>query len=172
MRCSGDGVLNPRSQFAALTVMRFVKTLMAAFTAALAVTAFAAPAHAGGDITRSYGVWRNPKNTVHLEIKSCGAATCGVVVWASAKAEADARKAGADTLIGKQLLRDFEAQENGSLRGRVWVPTLRVTLVGTADVLDAKTMRAKGCVLGNLLCKSQVWTRLDGSSLLASRAAP
>jgi uncharacterized protein (DUF2147 family) len=158
MRCSGDGVLNPRSQFAALTVMRFVKTLMAAFTAALAVTAFAAPAHAGGDITRSYGVWRNPKNTV--------------VVWASAKAEADARKAGADTLIGKQLLRDFEAQENGSLRGRVWVPTLRVTLVGTADVLDAKTMRAKGCVLGNLLCKSQVWTRLDGSSLLASRAAP
>ncbi|MDR7229824.1 uncharacterized protein (DUF2147 family) [Caulobacter sp. BE264] len=152
--------------------MRFFKSVLAALTVALSVTAFAAPAYAGGDITRSYGVWRNPKNTVHLEIKNCGPATCGVVVWASAKAEADARKAGADTLIGKQLLREFEAQDNGSLKGRVWVPTLRITLVGTADVLDAKTMRAKGCVIGNLLCKSQVWTRLDGPSVLASRAAP
>lgn len=152
--------------------MRFVKSVLAVLTAALAVTAIAAPAQAGGDITRSYGVWRNPKNTVHLEIKGCGPATCGVVVWASPKAEADARKAGADTLIGKQLLRDFEAQDNGSLKGRVWVPTLRVTLVGTADVLDARTMRAKGCVIGNLLCKSQIWTRLDGGSVLASRAAP
>ena len=124
--------------------MRFVKSALAALTAALAMTAFVSPAHAGGDITRSYGVWRNPKNSVHLEIKNCGPATCGVVVWASPKAEADARKAGADTLIGKQLLRDFEAQDNGSLKGRVWVPTLRITLVGTADVLDAKTMRAKG----------------------------
>ncbi|MFY8144468.1 MAG: DUF2147 domain-containing protein [Caulobacter sp.] len=152
--------------------MRFFKSVLATLTVVLAMTAFVAPAHAGGDITRSYGVWRNPKNTVHLEIKGCGAATCGVVVWASAKAEADARKAGADTLIGKQLLRDFEAQNNGSLKGRVWVPTLRVTLVGTADVLDARTMRAKGCVIGNLLCKSQIWTRLDGGSVLASRAAP
>ena len=126
----------------------------------------------GGDISRSYGVWRNPHNTVHLEIKDCGPSTCGVVVWASAKAEADARKSGTDTLIGKQLLRDFEAQNNGSLKGRVWVPTLKVTLVGSADIIDPKTMRAKGCVIGNFLCKSQLWTRIDSPSVLASRAAP
>jgi uncharacterized protein (DUF2147 family) len=93
-------------------------------------------------------------------------------VWASAKAEADARKAGADTLIGKQLLRDFESQRDGSLKGRVWVPTLKVTLVGSADIIDPKTMRAKGCVIGNFLCKSQLWTRIDGPSMLAARTAP
>jgi uncharacterized protein (DUF2147 family) len=154
--------------------MRFVKLATAAFAAALGMMAMSAPALAadGGDISRSYGVWRNPKNSVHLEIKDCGPSTCGVVVWASPKAEADARKAGADTLIGKQLLRDFEAQNNGSLKGRVWVPTLKVTLVGTADIVDAKTMRAKGCVIGNFLCKSQLWTRIDNTSVLASRAAP
>jgi uncharacterized protein (DUF2147 family) len=153
--------------------MRFVKLALAALTVALGMAAVSAPAYAaGGDISRSYGVWRNPKNSVHLEIKDCGQSTCGVVVWASAKAEADARKSGTDTLIGKQLLRDFEVQNNGSLKGRVWVPTLRVTLVGSADIVDSRTMRAKGCVLGNFLCKSQLWTRLDGPSVLASRAAP
>lgn len=154
--------------------MRFVKLALAAVVAALGMAAAVVPAYAadGGDIARSYGVWRNPRNSVHLEIKDCGASTCGVVVWASAKAEADARKSGTDTLIGKQLLRDFEAQRDGSLRGRVWVPTLKVTLVGTADIVDTRTMRAKGCVIGNLLCKSQMWTRIDSPALLASRAAP
>lgn len=153
--------------------MRFLKLALAALTVALGMAAVSAPAYAaGGDISRSYGVWRNPKNSVHLEIKDCGESTCGIVVWASAKAEADARKSGTDTLIGKQLLRDFEAQRDGSLKGRVWVPTLKVTLVGSADIVDTKTMRAKGCVIGNFLCKSQLWTRLDGPSVLASRAAP
>lgn len=152
--------------------MRFLKLALAALTVALGMASAAAPAYAGGDISRSYGVWRNPKNSVHLEIKDCGPSTCGVVVWASPKAEADARKAGADTLIGKQLLRDFEAQDNGTLKGRVWVPTLKVTLVGSAYIVDTRTMRAKGCVIGNFLCKSQLWTRIDGPSVLASRAAP
>lgn len=154
--------------------MRFVKFVKATLAAALGMTLITASAHAaeGGDVARSYGVWRNPKNSVHLEIKDCGPATCGVVVWASPKAEADARKSGTDTLIGKQLLRDFEAQNNGSLKGRVWVPTLKVTLVGTAEIVDAKTMRAKGCVIGNFLCKSQLWTRIDGPAMMASRAAP
>ncbi len=125
--------------------MRFVKLALAALVAALGMAAATVPVYAaeGGDISRSYGVWRNPHNTVHLEIKDCGPSTCGVVVWASAKAEADARKSGTDTLIGKQLLRDFEAQNNGSLKGRVWVPTLKVTLVGSADIIDPKTMRAR-----------------------------
>ncbi len=154
--------------------MRFVKLALTALVAALGMAAATVPAHAaeGGDIARSYGVWRNPHNTVHLEIKDCGPSTCGVVVWASAKAEADARKSGTDTLIGKQLLRDFASQKDGSLKGRVWVPTLKATLVGTADLVDTKTMRAKGCVIGNFLCKSQLWTRIDGPSILAARTAP
>jgi uncharacterized protein (DUF2147 family) len=107
------------------------------------------------------GVWRNPHDSVHVAIKSCGASTCGVVVYASPKAQADARKSGYDTLIGQQLLRDFEPDGKGNMRGRVFVPTLKVTLAGTAEFIDARTMKAKGCVLGKVLCKSQIWTRVD-----------
>jgi uncharacterized protein (DUF2147 family) len=107
------------------------------------------------------GVWRNPHDSVRVAIKDCGASTCGVVVYASPKAQADARKSGYDTLVGQQLLRDFEPDGKGNMRGRVFVPTLKVTLSGTAEFIDARTMKAKGCVLGRVLCKSQIWTRVD-----------
>jgi len=108
------------------------------------------------------GVWTGPKDNVRVAIKSCGDSTCGTVVYASPKAEADARKSGLTTLVGQQLLRDFEPTKNGNMRGKVYVPTLKVTLTGTAEFVDARTMKAKGCVLGGLICKAQTWRRIDG----------
>ena len=110
------------------------------------------------------GVWTGPKDNVRVSIKSCGDSTCGTVVYASPKAEADARKSGLKTLVGQQLLRDFEPTGNGSMRGKVFVPTLKVTLSGTAEFVDARTMKAKGCVLGGLICKAQTWRRIDVQS--------
>jgi uncharacterized protein (DUF2147 family) len=107
------------------------------------------------------GVWTGPKDNVRVAIRDCGSSTCGTVVYASPKAEADARKSGLRTLVGQQLLRNFEPDGRGNMRGKVFVPTLKVTLSGTAEFIDARTMRAKGCVLGKVLCKSQIWTRVD-----------
>ena len=109
------------------------------------------------------GIWTGPKDNVRVAIKSCGTSTCGTVVYASAKAEADARKSGLTTLVGQQLLRDFEPTGHGGMRGKVFVPTLKVTLTGTAEFIDARTMKAKGCVLGGLICKAQVWHRIDAA---------
>jgi len=117
------------------------------------------------------GIWTGPKDNVRVAIKSCGTSTCGTVVYASPKAEADARKSGLTTLVGQQLLRDFEPTKHGAMRGKVFVPTLKVTLVGTAEFIDARTMKAKGCVLGGLLCKSQVWRRIDAVTASNDRAA-
>jgi uncharacterized protein (DUF2147 family) len=139
--------------------MRNVKLFLAALAAILGLAA--TPALAESDAVLGLGIWRNPHDSVRLEIKSCGASTCGYVVWASPKAQADARKSGMDTLIGQQLLRDFEPTGNGAMRGKVFVPTLKVTLSGQADFIDARTMRARGCVIGNFLCKSQIWTKVD-----------
>lgn len=150
--------------------MRIVKSVLVALAATLALGSAPTLAAEPNDVARTYGVWRNPRNSVHLEIKNCGGETCGIVVWASAKAQADARRSGADSLIGQQLLRDFEAQRNGALRGKVYVPTLKLTFQGSAELIDNKTLRAKGCVIGNLLCKSQVWTRIEGPYAVANRA--
>lgn len=113
------------------------------------------------DVPASYGVWRNPKNSVHVEIRNCGPKTCGYVVWANEEAKADAKKGGTDNLVGLQLLRDFTEQKNGVWKGKVFVPDLNMTFSGSAEFPNATTMKAKGCLLGNILCKSQTWRRVD-----------
>jgi len=139
--------------------MRRMKSFLVVLTAIAGLTAAASPAVAQ-DAPFTYGVWRNPKNTVHVEIKPCGGGrACGNVVWANEEAKADARKGGTPNLVGLQLLRDFQLQKNGSWKGRVFVPDLNMTLSGTADFPDASTMKAKGCLL--LFCKSQTWRRVD-----------
>ena len=139
--------------------MRELKLFFAVVAAAIGLASTSA--EAADDTARGLGVWRNPHDSVRLEIKPCGPSTCGYVVWASPKAQADARKSGMETLIGQQLLRDFEPVADGGMRGKVFVPTLKVTLSGSAQFIDARTMRARGCVIGAFLCKSQIWTKVD-----------
>lgn len=147
--------------------MRSVKTALALLAAVAGLSA-ALPATAQ-DAPFTYGVWRNPKNSVHVEIKPCGGGrACGNVVWATPEAQADARKGGTPNLIGLQLLRDFQLQKNGSWKGRVFVPDLNMTFSGTADFPDATTMKAKGCLIGGFLCKSQTWRRVDAVAVNAA----
>ena len=138
--------------------MRRIKSLLVLLTAAAGLMATAVPASAQDSF--NYGVWRNPKNSVHVEIKPCGGGrACGFVVWANDEAKADAKKGGTPDLVGLQLLRDFQLQKNGSWKGKVFVPDLAMNFNGTADFPDATTMKAKGCLL--LFCKSQTWRRVD-----------
>jgi uncharacterized protein (DUF2147 family) len=108
------------------------------------------------------GVWRNPRDNVHLELRPCGALLCGCVVWASEAAKKSARRISKTDLIGKQLMRDFSPGDGHIGRGKVFVPDLGLTFGGTAERLDAETIKARGCVVGNLICKSQLWTRISG----------
>ena len=144
-----------------------MRKFIAAFAALAALFTLASVPAQAADL----GVWRNPHDSVRVEIRSCGDSTCGYVVWASPKAQADARKSGYSTLIGQQLLRDFEPTGRGAMRGKVFVPTLKVTLSGTAEFVDSRTMKAKGCVLGGMLCKSQVWTRVDAQTASNDRTS-
>ncbi|HWU12646.1 MAG TPA: DUF2147 domain-containing protein [Caulobacter sp.] len=151
--------------------MRRIKSFLIGLTAAAGLAAGLAavsPASAQ-DVPFTYGVWRNPKNSVHVEIKPCGGGrACGVVIWANDDAKADARKGGTPELVGLQLLRDFQLQKNGSWKGKVFVPDLNMNFNGTADFPDATTMKAKGCLIGGFLCKSQTWRRVD----VAARTTP
>jgi uncharacterized protein (DUF2147 family) len=125
---------------------------------ALALAA-ALPARAAAPET--YGIWRNPKDSVHVEVKPCGAGACGVVVWANDKAKADSRKGGVETLIGLTLFRNFVRGKDGLWRGKVFVPDLNGTFSGTAQVLDPRTIRARGCAFAGLGCRTQDWKRID-----------
>lgn len=140
--------------------MRRIALILTAASAAAALGAGPALADASSDEASLFGRWRNPKNTVHLEIRPCGSKACGYVVWASDKAKADAEKGSGKPLIGMQLFQSLKLDASGVWRGRVFVPDRNRTFSGSAEPIDGKTLRAKGCLFGSVLCKTQLWTRL------------
>jgi uncharacterized protein (DUF2147 family) len=128
---------------------------------AVLAAALLAAAPAAAQEPSLFGAWRNPKNTVHVEIRPCAQGACGYVVWASEKAKRDAREGGTPNLVGLQLFREFTQRKNGVWQGKVFVPDVNRTFTGTAEPIDSQRLRAKGCLVANVLCKSQVWTRIS-----------
>ena len=80
--------------------------------------------------------WRNPSNSVQVRIDECGGQLCGTVIWASAKAQADARKGGTENLVGTRLFRDLNPAGDGKWSGKVFVPDIRKTFSGTITFAD------------------------------------
>ncbi|PZU58018.1 MAG: DUF2147 domain-containing protein [Sphingobium sp.] len=109
---------------------------------------------------RSFGIWRNPSGSVHVRAEPCGKAMCGVVLWANDKAKADAARGGTDPLVGESLFQDFRQEAPDLWRGRVFVPDIGKTFSGTIRVIDANHIEGKGCLIGRVGCRSQIWTRV------------
>jgi uncharacterized protein (DUF2147 family) len=105
------------------------------------------------------GTWRNPKGTVEVSIGSCDAGLCGTVIAASAAAIADARDSGYPSLVGMQLLHDYRADGPRKWQGMIFVPDLGRNFSSHIELVDADHLRVSGCLLGKLICKSQLWRR-------------
>jgi len=106
------------------------------------------------------GRWTNYKKNVVVEVERCGAAYCGRVVRASAKAKEKARKGGTPNLVGTQILTGLKPIGDGRFRGRAFVPKRNVHATATVSQIGANVMQVQGCVLGGLLCDNEKWTRV------------
>ena len=135
----------------------------AAFLAALAGTGAAARAPLVD------GVWSNPKGSVEVRTGACGDRLCGWVVYASPKAQADAQKAGAPPLVGTALLRDYRATGSDRWTGQVYIPDRKSSYYSTIQLVDPQTLKVSGCILGGLICKSQLWHRVPSDGAMATR---
>lgn len=140
--------------------MRKFAVTVAAAVALLAMSGVEASAQSR-DTQQLTGVWRNPKNTVHVRIQPCGANVCGTVAWASPQAISAAREAGTPSLLGTQLFREFRHESEGYWGGRVFVPDMGRTFSGTLRLSGANSVVARGCLIGRILCKSQTWVRVS-----------
>ncbi|QMW22280.1 DUF2147 domain-containing protein [Sandaracinobacteroides saxicola] len=107
-----------------------------------------------------FGTWANPSKSVQMQSKPCGKDICGVVVYANEKAKADAAKGGTPNLIGMNLLSGFQRTGPTSWSGKVFVPDINRTVSGTVELTSPRTIEVKGCILGNIACKAQIWTRV------------
>ena len=106
------------------------------------------------------GYWTNESGSVVVLIAPCGTdAVCGTVKWASEKARADAQRGGTMSLIGTSLLTDFVPGARGRWRGTLFVPDLNKRSKAELERLDDDRIRIRGCAVGRLICKSQVWVR-------------
>ena len=108
------------------------------------------------------GYWSNESESVVVLIAPCGATGfCGTVQSASDKAQADARRGGTANLIGAELLHEFVQVGPGRWRGILFVPDLRERSKAEIVLLDRGRLRVRGCAVGRILCKSQIWSRID-----------
>lgn len=127
----------------------------------LILIAISGSAVSGSPPAEDFGIWKNPSDSVHIKIVSCGNARCGVVVWANEKAIADSRKGGTNELVGTMLLKNFREQSKGKWKGKAVVPDIGKEFSGLATMGDPNTITVKGCMLLGVGCKSQTWTRIS-----------
>jgi len=106
------------------------------------------------------GQWTNYKKNVVVQVERCGAAYCGRVVQASAKAQEKARKGGTPNLVGTQILSGLMPIGGGKFRGRAFVPKRNIHATATVRQISDDVMQVQGCVLGGLLCDNEKWTRV------------
>ena len=107
------------------------------------------------------GRWRSPGGNSIIDVAKCGEGWCGTVAWASAKAKRDAEKA-APQLIGTQLLSDVKEAGEGKWNGRIFIPDRNMRLTAKIEVAPTGQLKVSGCLAGKSLCKSQLWTPVEG----------
>ncbi|AEG50138.1 Protein of unknown function DUF2147 [Sphingobium chlorophenolicum L-1] len=107
------------------------------------------------------GLWLGPHHNVAVRTGPCGDRLCGWIVWADGEAQADARDGGTPRLVGTELLEDYRAEGRGQWRGTVFVPDMGRRFASQISQLSPGRLRVKGCILGGLICKSQLWTRIE-----------
>lgn len=106
------------------------------------------------------GQWRSPGGNSIIGVAPCGDNLCGTVIWASARAKRDARKA-TDQLIGTQILTGLE-QKGDAWRGRLFIPDKNMRVTAKIRLIGERQLRVAGCALGKSLCKSAIWNRAEG----------
>ncbi len=123
----------------------------------LALTLAASPALAQDDIE---GHWTNPKHTTLVRVARCdGDSYCAIVLKASAKAQANARKGGTEHFIGTEILHVSEAGD-GLYKGKAFDPESNMHIPATVRFVGAGTIEIQGCALLGLVCKTQRWTKV------------
>lgn len=126
--------------------------------AALFAVGSAAPAAARGSEPLGSGI--NPARSVEVVMRDCGTSLCGRIAWSSPQAREDARDGGVAQLVGTELLQDYRAAGASDWHGRVLVPDMDQTFDSHLRLVGVNAIRVSGCMLGGLICRSQVWTRV------------
>jgi uncharacterized protein (DUF2147 family) len=107
------------------------------------------------------GLWRSPPRAsgawITVEVGPCPGAPeqrCGTVRGAHDGANPE--------VVGEQVLRGLERQADGSwAEGRIIRPIEGKVYSSQIRLAGEDTLRVEGCALLGLVCKDQIWTRME-----------
>lgn len=117
----------------------------------------AAPASAAQPIE---GLWRNPIGSAIIRIGPCGKVLCGTVVWASARGRAEVAK-NTRNVVGTAVLTDLKRTEPNRWTGHLFIPDDNIHVSARLELVTYRGLRLTGCGLVGLICRTQIWTRVD-----------
>lgn len=140
-----------------------IRTAFAALALALSC---AAPAAAASSLE---GLWDMQNGKAQVRIESCSSGLCGTLASMREPNDANGRpkldKNNPDPslrgkpVVGLSLLSGMKP-DGADWAGNIYNPEDGETYVGRIVVSGADTLQLKGCVLGGLLCKTRLLTRI------------
>ena len=135
-----------------------MKRIFVTAAAAALIAAVPGAASAQGPLE---GHWKNSKGSLVVKVAPCGSNWCGVVVEATEKAKAGARKGGTPNLVGTQILSGVRPVGDDVFKGQAFDAKRNIRVPATIRVIGPSTLSVKGCIIGGLICKEQRWTRIS-----------
>ncbi len=113
------------------------------------------------------GTWHSPTKNGIIEIQRCGSSICGHLLSGDdIKGNPDAKDANnkdeaqrGRPLKGLTMLSGFKQGEGVWEDGQVYNPNDGRTYSGRITLVDANTLKLRGCVFVPL-CKTETWTRV------------
>jgi len=121
----------------------------------IALTTAASPAAAPIE-----GYWKNPIGSAVIAIAPCGSMRCGKVVWASERGQREVAK-NTSSVVGMTVLTGLKPAR-GHWTGSLYIPDDNIHVSARIELLGPQKLQLTGCGLFGLICRTQVWTRVDG----------
>lgn len=119
--------------------------------------------HAQAQDKRSQ-TWLTDDGDTRVRIGPCGQEICGTVVWQrvpynDAKNPDPAKRAR--PIVGIRMISHIQPTGPDSWTGELYSFDDGFTVKGSATRIGADKLKLSGCVLGGLICRTVIWTRVN-----------
>jgi uncharacterized protein (DUF2147 family) len=120
-----------------------------------------------------FGTWLTGDKKGKVKIVNCGGALCGNLVWVEEPMDPDTNKPKTDKhntdaskqtrpLVGIPIVLSMKPSGTADRwDGQVYNAEDGNTYSGSFIMTSATSAQLKGCVMGGLICKTQIWARTN-----------
>jgi uncharacterized protein (DUF2147 family) len=145
-----------------------VTFMMRSLTAGCFLLAFATGARAADPI----GTWYTEQQRAQIRIAKCDDTLCGTIVALKEPIDPDTGQPQTDTenedatmrsrpVIGIKIVIGMKPSGANKWSGQLYNAEDGKTYTGSLTITGANSLKVEGCIMGGLLCRSQIWMRAN-----------